>query len=352
METFNTFAEAREGQRTRGSQVARGEFTALTRVTLHDYAREWIGRYQGTGRRGFREETRAEYRAHLEKYALRHFPPQTRLSEIDPRMVADFIGWLVKQPNKKNGTLADSSVRNAFKPLAACLATARREGLIRHNPAAEATLPHRPGIDGDEEERRPLSRVQLAAFLEVVHPDYRLMLDFTARTGLRASEVLGLDGRHLHLTGSSPHVKVRQRWRNGSLGPVKSRYGGRNVPLPPDLVERLRALARAGDQPVFQTRVGTRLGKDNVRNRYIKPAAEEVGTPWCGWHTLRHTCASILFDEGRNVVQVQRWLGHHKPSFTIDTYVHLLDHDLGAPLGQPSTESPTGPSLPVIEVAA
>ena len=80
---------------------------------------------------------------------------------------------------------------------------------------------------------------------------------------------------------------------------------------------------------MFQTKVGTRLGKDNVRNRYIKPAAEEVGAPWCGWHTLRHTCASILFDEGRNVVQVQRWLGHHKPSFTIDTYVHLLDDDLG-----------------------
>jgi integrase len=67
------------------------------------------------------------------------------------------------------------------------------------------------------------------------------------------------------------------------------------------------------------------------------PAAEELGAPWCGWHTPRHTCASILFDDGRNVVQVQRWLGHHKPSFTIDTYVHLLDDDLGAPL-----EAPTG----------
>ena len=238
-------------------------------------------------------------------------------------------------------------MRNAFKPLAACLATARREGLIRHNPAAEATLPHRPRIDGEEEERRPLSRDQLAAFLAVVHPDHRLMLDFTARTGLRASEVLGLDGRHLHLTGSSPHVKVRQRWRASrrqapQLGPVKSRHGRRNVPLAADLVDRLRALDDAPDEPVFQTKVGTRLSMDNVRNRYIKPAAEEVGAPWCGWHTLRHTCASILFAEGRNVVQVQRWLGHHKPSFTIDTYIHLLDGDLGEPLALParSTANP------------
>jgi hypothetical protein len=36
--------------------------------------------------------------------------------------------------------------------------------------------------------------------------------------------------------------------------------------------------------------------------------------------------------EGRNAVQVQRWLGHHSPSFTLDTYVHMLDPDLGDPL--------------------
>jgi hypothetical protein len=31
-------------------------------------------------------------------------------------------------------------------------------------------------------------------------------------------------------------------------------------------------------------------------------------------------------------VQVQRWLGHHPASFTLDTYVHLLDGDIGEPL--------------------
>jgi hypothetical protein len=30
--------------------------------------------------------------------------------------------------------------------------------------------------------------------------------------------------------------------------------------------------------------------------------------------------------------QVQRWLGHHSASFTLDTYVHLLDNHLGEPL--------------------
>jgi hypothetical protein len=31
-------------------------------------------------------------------------------------------------------------------------------------------------------------------------------------------------------------------------------------------------------------------------------------------------------------VQVQRWLGHHAPSLTLDTYVHLMEGDLGDPL--------------------
>jgi hypothetical protein len=30
-------------------------------------------------------------------------------------------------------------------------------------------------------------------------------------------------------------------------------------------------------------------------------------------------------------VQVQRWLGHHKSSFTLDTYVHMLDEDVPEP---------------------
>jgi hypothetical protein len=45
-----------------------------------------------------------------------------------------------------------------------------------------------------------------------------------------------------------------------------------------------------------------------------------------------HTCASLQFDRGANAKQVQRWLGHHKPSFTLDTYIHLLSDDLGEPL--------------------
>ena len=86
------------------------------------------------------------------------------------------------------------------------------------------------------------------------------------------------------------------------------------------------------EELVFQSIDGTILDPDNLYYRVLKPACEEAGAGWAGFHTFRHTVASRLFAEGRNVVQVQRWLGHHSASFTLDTYVHLLEDNLGEPL--------------------
>jgi hypothetical protein len=50
---------------------------------------------------------------------------------------------------------------------------------------------------------------------------------------------------------------------------------------------------------------------------------------WVTFHTFRHPCASLRFSEGRNIKQVQKWLGHADPSFTLKTYVHLMDEGIG-----------------------
>jgi integrase len=59
-----------------------------------------------------------------------------------------------------------------------------------------------------------------------------------------------------------------------------------------------------------------------------RPAWSSTGTasrPWVSFHRFRHTCASLLFENGRNVKQVSEWLGHADPSFTLSTYAHLVD---------------------------
>ena len=60
----------------------------------------------------------------------------------------------------------------------------------------------------------------------------------------------------------------------------------------------------------------------------LKPAAAATGVSWASWHTLRHTCGSLRVRHGANAKQVQAWLGHHSPAFTLAVYVHLLDDDV------------------------
>lgn len=353
-ESCRTLDEARRAKAARATDIGRGEFEERSRITLHEYAREWVERYQGTGRRGFREETRSEYRGLLDKYALSHFPAQAKLTEITPRHIASFVGWMCEQTRSaatkedpdRRVPLSDKTVRNALGPLKACLATARREGLIRHNPATDVALPHRARVDDDDDRPRPFPRIEgddgepietMELVVEYVHESHRLMFELLAATGLRRSELLVLEGRHLALDGERPDVKVRQRVRRRRgeglvIGPLKSRYSKRDVPIPCALADRLRALDTAPDDFVFCTTTGTVLDPDNLAMRVLAPACKAAGVEWAGFHTFRHTVASRLFAEGRNVVQVQRWLGHHSSSFTLDTYVHLLDNDLGEPL--------------------
>lgn len=47
------------------------------------------------------------------------------------------------------------------------------------------------------------------------------------------------------------------------------------------------------------------------------------------FHNFRHTCASLLFSNGKNVKQIQVWLGHADAAFTLRTYIHLLDDGVG-----------------------
>jgi integrase len=376
-ESVRTLDEARRLRARRMAAVDDGSYQPQQRQKFADYAREWVGRYQGNGRRGFTEDTRDEYRRDLERYAIA-FLGRHRLEQITPRHIAQFIAWLCDEDEqgrrhaeecrdteaKRRGVsphslelkvkpvrLADATVRRILAPLRSCLASAKREDMIRHNPTAGAALPARDAqhrIEQDQDELddyvgeqnvKALTTEELATLLTVARPRDQLLLRLLAATGLRIGEALALRWGDLVLDGERPVVQVRRSLRLGKFKAPKSRYGRRQVPIDFDLVRALRAAHTASEFPDERDLVfsigGRPLDYSNLF-RAFKPAAQEAGVPWAGFHTLRHTCASRLFAEGRNAVQVQRWLGHHSPAFTLARYVHLLDGDLGEPLALPS----------------
>lgn len=243
--------------------------------------------------------------------------------------MARYLDWLADE-EEQGKRLGDRTIANATIPLRAALATAKREGLIRHNPAQGLALPHREQIP--EEEVKVFSRKQLVAVLGMAPERHRLFFELLAATGLRISEAVALQRLHFQLEDGEPEVCIRRGIVRGRIEPPKSKYGRREVRLPAPLVARLRAhLAARHDQDstalAFFNETGGALDPNNLRRRVLKPLVEEANAPWAGFHTFRHTFASLHLCQGTNLLQLSRALGHHSPAFTLTRYTHLLPGD-------------------------
>lgn len=320
-----TMAEARGLKAALTADLARGEYREQSRVTLAEYARDWARTYAGRTSRGIRPTTLDEYRRDLEVHVLPVLGSR-RLSQIEPRHVKLLASDLAAAGRRP------STVRNIMAPLRALFATAVEEGAVRSNPCAGLRL---PGGTTPDRHARALTEPELARLLAEVPEQWRLLVQFLAQTGLRIGELIALRWDDVDL--GIRRVKVRRRLYKGTLDAPKSRHGIRDVPISTSLAQALwshRADTRfARDEDlVFPSEVGTPLNGMNLLHRVVKPAAVRAGLPWASLHTLRHTCASMLFRSGWNAKQVQMVLGHHSPAFTLATYVHIIPDDLPEPL--------------------
>ena len=339
-----TLAAARKAKRQAEADADRGLIVDVENIKFGDYARHWILTYQGRTSSGFRESTRRWYRQVLEQRIIPYFDSRRIcLGDIRPRDVKAFIVWLLEQedPRRPGRKLAKESIRHHVAVLRALLADATEEDVIRSNPASgvRVSVPEgegtgRPLVEG----KKAMTVVQLRALLEEVPPEWRLFFEFMAHTGLRIGEMIEVRwGRDL-VVGDEPVLRVRWQFADGQVREPKTRYGKRDIPMSPRLVARL--VAAAGGEPldgelVFTSSVGTRVDRRNIYNNVLGPAAKRAGLSWVTLHTFRHTCASLLFAPadrgggGKNVKQVQAWLGHHSAAFTLHQYVHLVDAGMG-----------------------
>jgi site-specific recombinase XerD len=145
------------------------------------------------------------------------------------------------------------------------------------------------------------------------------MLLTAIQTGLRASELTGLNSSDVHLTAGA-HVSCRGKGRKQRI-----------TPLTRTTVAVLRVwLAERnaqGDQPLFPTSRGRRLSRDGLERRLTKHISAAAGTcpslreKTITPHTLRHTAAMQLLQAGVDTTVIALWLGHERVD-TTQIYLH------------------------------
>lgn len=368
--------EARRKKAAILTDVDRGEHRPRARVKFEEYARDFIDTYQGRTKKTIEPHTRENYRQNL-KDATAFFKGML-LSEIEPQDIKAYAAHVAKRgprcyscrgyehkragcercggTGRRDGELSPDSVRLALAPVKLLFATAFEDGVLRVNPAAGVRVlrpqtSRRTIVDEDDEgEVKALTERDLEAFFTVIAraKSWRRWANFfrvLLELGIRIGEAIELRWRDVDL--GTGRVRIRRGFYRGHVTRLKSRYATRTLRLTPATLAALRQLreatkAREGDL-VFTAARGGRIHPQNLMTDVLKPAALAAAIgDWPGFHTFRHTCATLLFTNAKwNPKQVQLWLGHHSASFTLDTYIHLLPSDLP----EPAVLAPA-PSLP------
>jgi len=143
------------------------------------------------------------------------------------------------------------------------------------------------------------------------------MLELFYSSGLRLSELVGLDLRTLDLL--SDQVKVRGKGRKERIVPVGRKAVGalRRYLLAREAVARRPGADRGA---VFLNRNGRRLGPVTVQRRMHR-LFDAIAADGQRVHSLRHTFATHLMDAGADLRAVQELLGHASLS-TTQIYTH------------------------------
>jgi integrase len=118
---------------------------------------------------------------------------------------------------------------------------------------------------------------------------------------------------------------------------VKTAKSRRTIVVAPFALEMLKRhrerqaieRAAAGDaweehDYVFCTAIGTHLNPTRDILDVLKALLKEAGLPDIRFHDLRHSVASLLFEENMHPKVVQEILGHSNISITLDVYSHML----------------------------
>ena len=242
---------------------------------------------------------------------------------VHTESIRGYLHWLNRKHEKSTSMARKlSALRSFYRYL-------QREGMVGLNPADAIKMPKQP-----KHLPRVLSKDDAAALMEFPADQEggslrdRALLETLYSTGARVSELVGIDLDDLRASEGLVHLRGKGR---------KERI----VPIGDVALRAIQAyldqqrLVKTGypttkttrvSLPIFRNSRGGRLTTRSVARivaRYSNRLASGSVSP----HTLRHSFATHLLDEGADLRSIQEMLGHASLS-TTQKYTHLATDQL------------------------
>lgn len=351
-DTMRTFRTRREAERWLTAQAAAMDTgtwldPAAGATPLRQVATAWQASWAD-----LQPKTRQGYTSILHAHVLPRWG-HTPVARIKPDHVQQWLNELAEHQH-----LAPNTIRRIYSVLAAVLHHAQQTRLIASSPTQAVKLPRK----GQPHKPVPLTPAELTHLVVALPEHWQLPTMLVAYTGLRAGELWGLQRQDVTTAPDGTttlHVQRAVKEVHGHLllGPTKT-HAHRRVTVPAFLARQLQAHLQTipihPTAPLFTTpaphHAPVRHGL--FYRRVFAPAAQQAlpdhPTP-ITFHTLRHTHASLLIQEGAPIPLVSRRLGHASTRMTLDTYAHMYPSEeaaLAARLDQAHTRAAQAQAQP------
>lgn len=312
-------------EETLRAEQAEAEAKAKTEaITLAEYAKTWLERYEG------RHGTWRDYDKQMRLRILPRFGDY-RLKDITRREVREWLeSDAMETANLQKRTRAT---------LSTCLRYAVDDDLIEFNPVpSQKRLALPKGVKATRRKERPaLTFPEIEQLAQAVTaPQSALFTRLMGATGMRPSEIRGLQGRHIGTTKEGYTSIVIERSISGAgINTTYKEDGGktlagtRTLICPPHLADNLQALAdRAGlDGYLFyaqtnmkkpckphSTPISDRTVKGNVRRACERLREENPDFPIITPYDLRHSFeTNVQNSEGQRLAEqyvLNAYMGH------------------------------------------
>jgi len=238
-----------------------------------------------------------------------------RQLKCEPLTIREFLTYLYAQNYTKSTTARKlATLRSFYKFLI-------RRGLVTVNPLSTIRTPKQ-----DKRLPKCLDLEQVQKLLEapgdgdILSARDKAMLEVLYSSGIRVSELVDLETADLDLTEGV--LRVRGKGRKDRLTPIGSqaikalqRYF--ELRAMDGRCQNSRNAAR-----VFLNKHGEALSTRSVRRKLDKYLVQAGLDPGISPHTLRHSFATHLLNNGADLRSVQELLGHQSLS-TTQIYTHL-----------------------------
>lgn len=245
-------------------------------------------------------------------------PSALDIADVDAPLVAAFLDHLER--DRHNSVTTRNSRLAAIHSLFGYMAL--------HHPEHAASIQRVLAIPTKRSQRNLvtyLAEAEVDALLDACDQTRwtgrrdHAMFALTIQTGLRISELAGLDCNEVTLAAGA-HVHTIGKGRKERRTPL--------VPATRAILKAWLAERRgAPTDPLFPTTTGRRLSRDAIEHRLAHHVAlaattcPSIGTKHVTMHTLRHTAAMRLLLAGNDITVIALWLGHEQIS-TTNIYLH------------------------------